>query len=294
MTTLDSLVTEVRAALRGYGLFREQVTFLSGAITDADVTATVDDGTAIAPGVVEIDGECIYVQSIAANVLTITPDGRGWDGTTAAAHAAGSRVVLDPAYPTWRLTRAINDTIVGTAPDLFGVGTTSFTFNPSVTTYSMPADCEGILQVTADTIGPSGQQEEIHEYRFDSAAPVAEFATGNCLTLLRAPFPGRTVTVSYRKNPSEITTGQAFTASGLAESARSCVLFGALGRLLSTIDASRVMTDTASAVGYADLQRVGTATTLAAQLTARYQMELNSEQRRLRQAYPARVTWRGR
>lgn len=294
VTTLDSLVTEVRATLRGFGLVREQVTFLNGSITNSASSITVDDGTLLQPGVIEIGSECIWVQSIASNVLTVSPDGRGWDGTTAASHADNSRVVLNPPYPTWRLQRAINDAIVGSGPDIFGVGTTSFTFNPSVSTYSLPADADGVLKVTADTIGPSREQAEIYEYKFNSAAPTGEFATSNCITLLREPFPGRTVTVAYRKNPSAIASGDNLSVSGLGESARACIVYGALSRLLSFVDAGRTLTDSAVAAEFADLNRIGTATQLAAQLTARYQLELSQERRRLDMAYPPKVTWRGR
>lgn len=293
-TTFDDIVTEVRATLRGYGLVREQVTFLNGAVNSSTTTLVVDEGTQIQPGVVEIGTESIWVQSIATNTLTVSPDGRGWDGTTAASHSDNARVTLDPPYPAWRIERAINDAIVGTSPDLYGVGTASFAFNPSISTYPLPAEAEGVLSVTADTIGPSLDQEEIYEYKFNSSAPASEFATGNCLTLLRAPFPGRTVTVTYRKNPSEIATGDNLTDSGLAESARTCVLYGAVSRLLSYVDAARALTDSATGAGYAAVQQIGSATQLAAQLTARYQMELSNEQRRLRQAHPPKVIWRGR
>jgi hypothetical protein len=292
--TFNEIVNEVRSTLRGYGLVREQVTFLNGSINSSVLAATVDDGSLLQPGVIEIDSECLWVQSIATNALTISPDGRGWDGTTAASHADNARVILDPAWPKWRIERAVNDTIVGAAPDIYGVGTTSFTYNPSVQTYSVPADAEGVLKVTADTIGPSLNQDEIYEYKFNSSAPTGEFATGNCVTLLRAPFPGRTVTVAYRKNPSALASGDDLSDAGLNDSARALIVYGAVGRLLSLVDVSRVHTGTAVSAEFADVNRVGTATQLAAQVSARYQMELSQERRRLDMTYPPRVTWRGR
>ena len=152
MTTFDDLVTEVRATMRGYGLYREQVSFLNGSITNSALSITVDDGTLVRPGVVEIDSESIYVQSVAGNVLTVSPDGRGWDRTTAASHADNARVTVNPPLPTWRIQRAINDTIIGTAPTLFGVGTTTFTYNGVRTTYDLPADCTS-LDTGAGAVG---------------------------------------------------------------------------------------------------------------------------------------------
>lgn len=294
MSTFDDIVNEVRSTLRGYNLVKEQVTFLSGALAADASSITVDDGSLVQPGVVEIGSEAIYVQSIAGNVLTVSPDGRGWDRTTAAIHADDARVTVSPPYPSWRIERAINDAIVGTGPTLYGIASTSFTFTPATSTYELPAACVGVLQVTATDIGPSQAQPEIHHFRVDLNAPVAEFATGKCITLMEAPAPGQTVTVVYQKAPAELTTGQDFTTSGLAETARPCVVYGAVARLLSFVDVTRTLTDSAQATEFADVQRVGTATTLAAQMTARYQLELDQEQARLRRAHPVKVRWIGR
>jgi len=296
MSTMDDLVHEVRATLNGYNLTRDQVTFLNGAI-DASVTSiVVDDASLVRPGIVEIGTECIYVQSVntGTNTLTISPDGRGYDRTTAATHADNARVTIQPAYPTWRIERAINNTIVGVWPTLFAVGTTSFTYSPTTQTYSLPAAAEEVLKVTATVVGPSPDQPEIYSYRFNSAAPTAEFATGNCITLNEAPEPGRTVTVVYRKIPTELASGDNFTASGLSETARRCIVYGAVAELLSYVDAVRVLADTAVAKEMGSDVRVGSATQLSAQLTARYQMELGLEKERLRMAYPMRVRRIGR
>lgn len=201
---------------------------------------------------------------------------------------------MNPLYPTWRIGSAINDTILGMWPDLFGVGTTSFVYTPSTTTYSLPAEVENVLKVTATTFGPSKDQPEINRYEFNSNAPTAEFATGNCISLGQVPEPGRTVTVTYAKAPTELSAGDAFTDSGLRESARRCILYGAVAQLVSLVDSRRVATDSAVASEYDSQQRVGTATQMAAQLTARYQMELEQEKRRLRQAHPARLRITGR
>lgn len=292
--TFDDLVREVRSTLRGYGLNREQVTFLNGGLTNSASTFTVDDGTLIQPGIVEIENECIYVQSIATNTVTVTPDGRGWDGTTAASHADNKRVTVNPPFPTWRIARAINDTIIGTYPTLWGVGVTTFAFNGSVSTYALPADATEVLSVSATVIGPSKEQAEIYEYKFEANADATQFPTGKCITLRAFPDFGQTVTVAYQKAPSEITTGDNLTVSGLRDTARALVVYGATSRIVSFLDSSRASIGSAIGAEIADTNRIGTATQLAAQLTARYQMELGAEQKRLRLANPPRMRRVGR
>jgi hypothetical protein len=290
-TTFEDLIREVRSTLRGYGLARDSIAFLSSGVDASVLTITVDDASGLRPGIIEIDSECIYVRSITGNVLTVAPDGRGWDGTTAVTHLANARVTANPPYPRWRLEDAINDALVGVFPDIFGIGTTSFTYNPSITTYSMPADAEDIVKVTTEVNGPSQEQVQINKYTFNSNAPTGAFATGNCITLGEAGDPGRTITVVYTKQPSRLATGDDLVDSGLRETARSVVVFGALADLVARVDPARATVDSAAASEFADTQRVGTATQLAAQLTARYQMELTKEQGRLRKAHPPRVRW---
>lgn len=291
MPTFDSLVREVRAAMRGYGLIREGTAFLSAGINNSTLTITVDDASALAPGLVEIDSEVIDVRSITGNTLTVAPGGRGYDGTTAVAHSINARVTANPPYPTWRIEDAINSVIVGAFPDVFAVGTTSFTFNPSITTYSLPADAEDVLKVSTTVLGPSQDQFPVNKFSFNPNAPTAAFATGKCLTLHEAPEPGRTVTVVYSKAPADIASGDDLTDSGLRDTAGPFVIYGTVARLLSFVDASRTLTDSAVASEFGNAQRVGSATQLAAQMTARYQLELGKEQERLRKAYPRRVRW---
>lgn len=291
MTTLDDLVREVRSSLRGYGLIRDRVSFLNGGLNSVDLTFTVDDGTLINPGIVEIGDECIYVQSVASNVATVAPDGRGWDGTTPAVHADNARVTSDPPYPTWRIEQAINDTIVGTWPTLWGVASTTFTFNPAISTYSLPADCERVLSVSTTVLGPSLDQHPIRKFSFDSNSNTTEFATTNSITLHECPEPGRTVTVTYAKAPAAIASGDALTDSGLRESARKCVVYGAVAHLLSYVDAARALAGSAANHEMSEATRIGSASQLSAQLTARYQMELGMEQSRLREAHPAIIRW---
>lgn len=285
-TTFDDLVNEVRETLRGYGLTREQVTFLNGAANASTTSITVDDGTAVRAGVIEIDSECIYVQSTAGNVLTVSPDGRGWSRTTATSHADNSRVTVNPPLPTWRIQRAINDTIVGTSPTLFGIATTTFVYDGVTTTYDLPATCVGVLKVTTTDPGPEDEKYEIHKYKVNLEA--------GTITLGEAGLPGQTITVTYRKPPTELTTGQNLTVSGLAETARALVVYGAIARVLSFVDAHRALDDSAVASVMGDSVRLGAATQLAAQMTARYQLELSQEQARLRDAYPVKVRWAGR
>lgn len=295
MTTLGDVINECLQALQGYGLQQPRTAFLAADVTASGLTFTVDDASQFYQGVAEVEDEVVFIQSVdtTANTLTIAPDGRGWFGTTPAAHVTNTRVTMAPVWPRNRVANAINDTIIGTWPTLFGVATTSFVANSVVNTYELPQDCEKVLKVSASTPGPSMDQQPISRFSFSSVAPEGVFTSGNTVTIQEPVFPGATVTVTYMKAPSPLAAGtDDFTNSGLRETAKLAVVYGACAELLSYMDASRLPVDAASSDPAERGNEVGSAARIAAQLTARHQMELERERRRLRETTPVAVNVR--
>lgn len=291
-TSFKQLTDEVLMALHGYGLSQPRTTFLSAGITDTDLSVAVRDTSDIDMGLAEIDGELVFIESVdrASGTVTFSPDGRGYYGTTPATHAANARLTFAPTWPRQRVKQAINDTILSVWPALFGVAQTQFTFTPAVTTYQMPADAEGVLSVMADTNGPSRQQQVISAYRFDSMAPVDEFTSQNSITLMEAASPGRTVTVTYKKQPTILSAdADTITSSGLRESARQLLMLGACAQLLSMMDVSRLTVDTAPADELDNRNQIGSAARLANQFQIRFEMEVEKERQRLRETTPAKI-----
>lgn len=296
-STFDNLVDDVLQTLHGYGLAQPRAAFLTAPVLAGDLTFTVRDATGFEQGVAEIGNEIVFIESVdyGSSILTISPDGRGYYGTTAAGYSSDTRLTMAPIWPRAKVAAAINEAILGTYPTLFGVGTTSFTYSPVVNTYGLPVDAEKVLKVTAETIGPSQEQMVLNRYSFNSVAPVGDFVTGTSITLEQGAFPGRLVTVTYAKQPTEITFGNAFTLSGLAESAKRCIKYGVCSALISYMDSARLPVDTAQADEY-DPSRagVGTASRISAQLYQRYLVELETERKRLRAATPIPINLRTR
>ena len=297
MTTFRELQDEVLHTLQGYGLDQPRTAWLTATRSSSALTVPVDSTTSLAAGIAEIESEQVYIQSVDhnANTVTIAPDGRGWYGTTAAEHVANTRVTFSPTWPRQRVKSAINDTIVGTYPTLFGVAQTQFTYNPSVTTYSIPAEAERVLSVTADVNGPSLEQQNVRHYQFNSTSPTDDWATTNSLTLHEAVTPGRTVTVTYQKAPSALATDAAqLTTSGLRETAKLAIVYGTVSQLVSHMDTARLAVDTAQGDEYDERNQVGQASRISGQLYLRYQSELEAERRRLRATTPVAISVRKR
>lgn len=292
MTTFKGLQDEVLLALHGFGLSQPRTAFLVSGITSSALTATVRDASDVDMGLAEIGGELVFIESVdrSLNILTFSPDGRGYYGTTAAAHSADARLTFAPTWPRQRVKQAINDVILGVWPSLFGVAQTQFTYTPAVTTYELPAEAEAVLAVTADTYGPSNEQQVVRRYRMDPLAPTDEFATQASVTLLEAVSPGATVTVTYKKQPTILSAdADTISSSGLRESARQLLTLGACAQLLSMMDVSRLTVDASPADELDERNQIGSAARLANQFQLRFEMEVEKEQKRLRETTPAKI-----
>lgn len=288
-TTFDNLVDDVLRTLQGYGLSQPRAAFLTVACNSTDLQITVGEATGFEQGVAEVGNETIFIESVdyGSNVLTVAPDGRGYYGTTAASHSVGDRVTMSPVWSRAAVADAVNDSILGVYPELFGIATTDFTYNPSINTYSLPTNADRVLRVSCDTIGPSQERVEIKRYYFDPAA--------NKITLEAGPFPGRSVYVTYSTTLTEITFGDDFTASGLAETARLAVKYCACSTLVAFMDPARLPVDTAQADELdASRNQIGSASKISGQLYQRYLIELEKERKRLRAVTPTPINLRTR
>ncbi len=142
MPTYNDMINEVRSNLQGYTLRQDRLTYLAntGGITASGTEIQVGSSNNLAKGIIEIDDELIWIDSFdkATSTMNVIPAGfgRGYQGTDAASHAQYAQVILSPTFPRQNIKRAINDTINSFFPKLWGVGSTTFTFNASQTAYT--------------------------------------------------------------------------------------------------------------------------------------------------------------
>ena len=294
MTTFVQLQNEVLQYLYGYGLAQPRATRLTAGVDNDDTAFSVSSAADLEQGLAEVDSELVFIESVdrGSNIATVI---RGYYGTTAAAHSVNAILTMAPTWPRTRVASAINDTILAMYPTLFGVAQTQFLFNPVVTTYSVPSEAEKVLRVTADLNGPSKEQQVVRRYSFDSVAPTDEWVTTNTISLHESVTPGKTVTVTYLKSLTALAAdGDALTTSGLRETAKLAVVYGACAQLLAFMDVSRLPVDTAQADEYDAKTQVGMASRIAGQLQLRYEMELEKERKRLRATTPVAITMRTR
>lgn len=293
MTTFNEMVEEVLINLEGFTLRQDRTTYLTAAIDNNDLTLALASGDNIGKGLLEIDDELIHIDSVdrSDRSAVISPFGRGYRGTTAAAHTVNTKVTFAPSLPRLSVKRAINDTIRAIYPNVYGVASTTFTYNPSVTTYSLPADAETVLAVSWDTIGPSNEWLPVRRWRHDPTSNVGEYATGNAISIYEPIVPGRTINVVYSKTPTALTNASDVftTVTGLEETSRDLIVYGAAYRMVSFIDPGRLSFTSPEADQNDTTRQFGSGTNTARYLLALYQQRLQEESNRLNGKYPVRV-----
>jgi hypothetical protein len=278
--------------LYGYTTLQDQATYLTGTLSATGLTATVDDTTAISRGIVEIGDEIIWVDTLdsSAGTLTIPPYGRGFRGTTASAHSIGDRVVSSPMFPRQMVKDAINDAIKSVYPELFAVGSTTFTYQPAISTYSLPTGALDVLQVAWQTTGPSKEWMPVRRMRVDKHAATGSFATGVSVSIYDMIVPGRTIKVVYTKEPTALSndSDEFSTVTGLPSSCEDLIKFGAAYRLTPFFDSAHLSGQSAEADYSGQPRNQNNAASLSRFLLQMYQVRLAEEQGGLQRIFPVR------
>lgn len=301
MPTLDQLVTRVRQQLRGYTKDQEALGELAAAMTAGATSFTVDTDTVdnLSRGLVEIDDELILVKTLdrstgVVSVMGLT-NGRGTEGTTAAAHAVNSLITSSPAYPRARVKEAINDTITSLYPDLVVFATTELTRISVQFEYELPADVADVWYVTGELIGPTRVWQPLPNWRFNPKAATSDFPSGKSLQQLDGVVPGQKVRVVYAKPPTALAVGsddfQAVT--GFPDRVSDVVVWGACARMLPATESARLQQRAVEATERAALVPPQSAIKTAQYYQALYYQRLEEERRRMFSEIPNFATFQG-
>lgn len=293
-TFLD-LQNRVKQLCLGSSWNQEQYTYITvNGISSGDTTFNVNDATQVSTGMIEIDSELMNVQSVNTqlNQVTIFPFGRGYYGSTAASHLINASVCNSPRFPKIQIQEAINDIIGEIYPRVFAVSTTTFQKLGVQYGYSLPANTDQVLQVNYQVIGPSKIEPSMRRWRFDPNANTTDFPTGKALMALEEVTPGRTITVTLANQPQPLlndTDGFA-AVSGLPETVKDLIIYGAVAKLLVQFDSARLQMDSIEASERAAITQPTSAANSSKYYMAIYQQRLDAEETKLRERYPAYAT----
>jgi len=298
------MIDEVLINLSGYTYQQDRSTYLTAAVTtltspsSSPLVLSLGSTDNVGKGIIEIDEELMWVDSFdrVANTATIAPYGRGYLGTTAATHAVDTKVTISPIFPRFSVKRAINDTIRAVGTQLMVIDQTTFTFNPSVTTYEVTDSggslIENILSMSWQDIGPSKEWIPVRRWSWDAKAESATWGNdAQTVTIGDYITAGRTVKVNYLKQPTAFTNGtDDFTnTTGYSETVRDVIILGSAYRLLTYLDPARASQISPQADEIDAKRTFGSANSAARQIFALYQQRLREEISAFQGQFPTRV-----
>lgn len=296
-STLLNLVDKTIGQIQGYGAQQDTSTWINqtGGIDADDVSFVVNDTSQIGRGIIEVDDEIMYVDRVdnLTKTVYLAPFGRGFHGTTAAAHSNNARVTVASTYPRFAVKQAINDTVMASYPDLFGIGKAELTFNAAVTTYELPADAEYVLSVKWQILGPTKEWVPVRRYRVDKSANTTAFTSGRSISLFDGITAGRPIEIIYMKAPTLMSslTDVYETTTGLPSSTTDIIIYGAIARLLGNVDVARIPSQSAENDIMDQTKPIGSAVNTARYYLGLYQQRLQIESKKLRDLYPIRVSY---
>jgi hypothetical protein len=286
VTTVSALIDQIASHLHGFTDIIEPTTYLTAPCDNDDTVLSVQHGTKITQGYVEVDDELIHVDTVGGASFTTMPFGRGVSGSTAASHAAGARVINDPQFPRVRIFDALKRAILQVQPDLFTVKSSTFTSSPVQTTYEIPADVDRVLKVQYQVIGPSQEWLTISGWTVDQDA---DTASGKAIVLYTPVQSGRTVQVIYAgpyTNPTTTSDDLEATCK-IPASAHDVLMWNVCWQLVQFMEIKRVDMRAVEQQARAQGVAVGDPSKIAKQLYAMYELRKGEERRRLLTTHPA-------
>jgi hypothetical protein len=292
MSTYTEIVEQTLGEVSTYIKNQEPITVLTENITSSTETFSVDETKSISRGTIEIEDELLYVKSVNAteSTVTIIPGTRGWRATGAAAHASGSLIRNNPAFPRNQVKRAINDTIKSINLPVLKVYEVDF---DGVTfAYPLPS---GVVEVTGISWNPpdtTGVWQLITEYRIDRNYKVdGDSNPRYAVVLNEAPMPGSTMRIQYTVYGAPLEEGDDFLDTGLPESCEDVVRFGAMWRLVSTVDPGKLIASTPSSDIVDQPVQAGTGSNISKYLYQLYTVRLEEERMKLIDSYQQSINY---
>lgn len=257
--------------------------------TTTSVVLSYDIGGLREGAVFQIDSELFYIWVAESGTKTLTVE-RGWNGTTAAAHAAGAIVTIDPRFPRAQVLEAINaelDDLSSPMNGLFQVKTIDIEYNGTDTTMNL-SSVQSIIDVISISVRyTSTDYPMIRKFKLVRDLPTDDFTAGFGIKFEQPVRPGR-VRVVYKAPFTNVSseTQNMQNIAGLPTSCEDIVQIGAQIRLVSPREIKRNFTESQGDTRRSDEVAAGSVAGSINNLLRMRRDRITAEAARLAREYP--------
>ena len=206
-------------------------------------------------GVIQIDSELMYVWEISAGSKSVTVE-RGWNGTTAAAHAASSIATVDPKFPRAQILEAMNaelDDLASPMNGLFQIKILELNYNGTDLMVNLPTTDKIIDLISVSLRYISTDYIKVRRCRLIRDLPNDDFNTGYAIRFDEQVRAGRMIIV-YKSPFTNITTEtqNIQNVAGLPTSCEDILILGSQIRLVGPREIKRNFTESQGETRRAD------------------------------------------
>lgn len=261
------------------------------AINASTTTVTFQyDLSGIRPGgVIQIDSELMYVWEISAGSKSVTVE-RGWNGTTAAAHAASSVATVDPKFPRAQILEAMNaelDDLASPMNGLFQIKVLELNYNGTDLMVNLPITDKIIDLISVSLRYISTDYIKVRRCRLIRDLPNDDFNTGYAIRFDEQVRAGRMIIV-YKSPFSNITTEtqNIQNVTGLPTSCEDILILGSQIRLVGPREIKRNFTESQGDTRRADEVPSGSVSNSITNLLRMRRDRITSEAAKLMRQYP--------
>ena len=261
------------------------------AINASTTTVTFQyDLSGIRPGgVIQIDSELMYVWEISAGSKSVTVE-RGWNGTTAAAHAASSVATVDPKFPRAQILEAMNaelDDLASPMNGLFQIKILELNYNGTDLMINLPTTDKIIDLISVSLRYISTDYIKVRRCRLIRDLPNDDFNTGYAIRFDEQVRAGRMIIV-YKSPFTNVTTEtqNIQNVAGLPTSCEDILILGSQIRLVGPREIKRNFTESQGDTHRADEVPSGSVGNSITNLLRMRRDRITSEAAKLMRQYP--------
>jgi hypothetical protein len=264
---------------------------LAASISATATTVSVQyDMKGIREGVViQVDAELMYVWEITVGNKSAVVE-RGWNGTTAVAHATNSIVVVDPKFPRNQIVEAINaelDDLSSPMNGLFQVKTMDIDYNGSWTMLNIPTTDTIIDLISVSSRYLTTEYQQIRRVRLIRDLPNDDFNSGYALKFDEDVSTSR-IHIVYKTPFTNVSTESQNiqNMTGLPSSCEDILIIGAQIRLVNPREVKRNFTESQGDTRRAEEVTAGAVSGSITNLMRMRRDRITSEAAKLQRQYP--------